>query len=46
MAIQEDSSSIDRNHQQGQKPLKILIVEDEIDILFTYKSFLINEAIL
>lgn len=44
MAIQEDSSSIDRNHQQGQKPLKILIVEDEIDILFTYKSFLINEG--
>jgi CheY-like chemotaxis protein/predicted transcriptional regulator len=44
MAIQEDSSSIDRNHQQGQKPLKILVVEDEIDILFTYKSFLINEG--
>jgi len=43
MAIQEDSQSINRNDQQGQKP-KILIVEDEIDILFTYKSFLINEG--
>jgi CheY-like chemotaxis protein/predicted transcriptional regulator len=43
MAIQEDSQSINRNNQQGQKP-KILIVEDEIDILFTYKSFLINEG--
>ena len=44
MAIQEDSPSINRNHQQRQKPFKILIVEDEIDILFTYKSFLINEG--
>lgn len=43
VAIQEDSQSINRNDQQGQKP-KILIVEDEIDILFTYKSFLINEG--
>ena len=43
MAIQEDSQSINKNDQQGQKP-KILIVEDEIDILFTYKSFLINEG--
>lgn len=43
MAIQEDSQSINRNDQQGQKP-KILIVEDEIDLLFTYKSFLINEG--
>jgi len=43
MAIQEDSQSINRNDQLGQKP-KILIVEDEIDILFTYKSFLINEG--
>jgi CheY-like chemotaxis protein/predicted transcriptional regulator len=43
MAIQEDSQSINRNDQQGRKP-KILIVEDEIDILFTYKSFLINEG--
>ena len=43
MAIQEDSQSINRNDQQGQNP-KILIVEDEIDILFTYKSFLINEG--
>jgi CheY-like chemotaxis protein/predicted transcriptional regulator len=43
MAIQEDSQSINRNDQHGQKP-KILIVEDEIDILFTYKSFLINEG--
>jgi CheY-like chemotaxis protein/predicted transcriptional regulator len=43
MAIQEDSQSINRNDQRGQKP-KILIVEDEIDILFTYKSFLINEG--
>jgi CheY-like chemotaxis protein/predicted transcriptional regulator len=43
MVIQEDSQSINKNDQQGQKP-KILIVEDEIDILFTYKSFLINEG--
>ena len=43
MAIQEDPQSINKNDQQGQKP-KILIVGDEIDILFTYKSFLINEG--
>ncbi len=39
-----DPSNTDMIYKLGQKPIKILIVEDEIDILFTYKSFLINEG--
>jgi CheY-like chemotaxis protein len=38
-----DHPNIDMIYHLGQKP-KILIVEDEIDILFTYKSFLVNEG--
>jgi CheY-like chemotaxis protein len=42
--IREKVPKIDRHRQQGQKPCKIMIVEDEMDVLFTYKSFLINEG--
>jgi DNA-binding response OmpR family regulator len=42
--IREKVQNIDRHRQQGQKPCKIMIVEDEMDVLFTYKSFLINEG--
>jgi CheY-like chemotaxis protein/predicted transcriptional regulator len=42
--IREKVQNIDRHRQQGQKPCKIMIVEDQMDVLFTYKSFLINEG--
>jgi len=43
--IQRDSPNTDdKINQHGQKGLRVLIVEDEIDILFTYKSFLLNEG--
>jgi CheY-like chemotaxis protein/predicted transcriptional regulator len=42
--IREKVPDIDRHRRQGQKPSKIMIVEDEMDVLFTYKSFLINEG--
>ena len=44
IGIQEKSPNTDRDQQQGQNPSKILIIEDEIDILFTYKTFLINQG--
>lgn len=43
-AMEIQDSPNDMMGQMEQKPIKILIVEDEIDILFTYKSFLINEG--
>lgn len=41
---QTSEAAIEKQQQQKELPLKIMIVEDEEDVLLTYKSFLDSES--
>jgi CheY-like chemotaxis protein len=41
---QTSAASLEKEQRQNELPLKIMIVEDEEDVLLTYKSFLDSES--